>query len=263
MATSSPAASASEEKETKDNAQLVKELDESEKLVKKILFYKNPFDQLGVTPETSNDDIRRAFRKLSLKVHPDRCHCEGATEASMALSKALAIVQDSEQRKPYVELTIRARQKIRDDWERAGRAWRTRVSPSPSQNGTTAEEEEEEVWKEDEEYLYEVRRAIHTMILQIEDRQAAQKKVAKIEEEQLAEAEKKEEERAKQERERDRTWEKQRDLRVNDWRTFQKQMKQPPSKKARSMSGMAKPMRPPPVVRESRPGMQQMPQRRF
>ena len=74
------------------------------------------------------------------------------------------------------------------------------------------------------EYLYEVRRAVHTMILQIEDRQAAQKKVAKIEEQQAAEAEKKEEERAKQERDRDRKWEKQRDLRVNDWRSFQKQM---------------------------------------
>ena len=250
---------AKDEKKEEDSGEApkeVKELDESEKLVRKILFYKNPFDQLGVTPEMSNDEIRRTFRKLSLKVHPDRCHCEGATEAAMALSKALAVVQDSEQRKPYVELTIRARQKVRDDWERAGRAWRTRISAD-------GDEDDEKQWKEDEEYQYEVKRAVHTMILQIEDRQAAMKKVAEIEEKQAKEAMEQEEEREKQEHERDRKWEKQRDLRVNDWRAFQKQMKQPPNKKARTGGSMAKPLRPPPLVKEARPTAPHMESRRF
>ena len=234
------------------------ELSEAEKLVRKILFFKNPFDQLGVKPETSNDDVRKAFRRLALKVHPDRCRCEGATEATMALSKALAIVQDSEKRKPYVELMTRAHRTVSEAWQRAGRQWRTRVSPPPQQgqSGSSGacddDDDDEAVWKEDEEFVLEVQRAVHTMILMVEVREAAQKRVAKVEEE-LAKAEQaKEEQRCKQEAEREHRWAKQRDLRVNDWRAFQKQQKHQPAAK-RARTGMAKPIKPPPIVREQRP----------
>lgn len=32
----------------------------------------NPYELLGVTMESSEQDIRTAYRRLSLKVHPDR-----------------------------------------------------------------------------------------------------------------------------------------------------------------------------------------------
>lgn len=32
----------------------------------------NPYELLGVTLESSEQDIRTAYRKVSLKVHPDR-----------------------------------------------------------------------------------------------------------------------------------------------------------------------------------------------
>ena len=40
----------------------------------------NPYELLGVTMESSEQDIRTAYRRLSLKVHPDRvsphiCFC--------------------------------------------------------------------------------------------------------------------------------------------------------------------------------------------
>ena len=241
-----------EEKETG------KELDESEKLVRKILFLKNPFDQLGVAPETSNDAARRAFRRLSLKVHPDRCRCAGATEATMALSRALAVVTDAEQRKPYVELTVRARQHVRDAWARAGRPWRTRRPQDDSSKDSKDDEDEDEDagWVEDPEYVYEVQRAVHTMILQIEARDAAAKKVAKIEEEQARAEEAREQQRVRDEQARDHRWERQRDLRVRGWRAFQQQQQQ-------QHQPAAKRMRPPPLVRETRPAVPSEPPRHF
>lgn len=247
-----------------------KELDESEKLVRKILFLKNPFDQLGVAPETSNDAARRAFRRLALRVHPDRCRCAGATEASMALSRALAVVTDPEQRKPYVELTVRARQRVRDDWARAGRPWRTRRVPngeddskkgqnsSSNTNSSSYDDDDDDdeaggtgtEWVEDPEYAYEVQRAVHTMILQIEARDEAAKKVARVEEERARAEEEKEQQRARDEQARDHRWERQRDLRVRDWRAFQQQ--QPAAKRRRA-----------PLVRETRPSATSQPPRRF
>ena len=260
------------EKKEEGEEGTTKELDESEKLVRKILFLRNPFDQLGVAPETSNDAARRAFRRLALRVHPDRCRCAGATEAAMALSRALAVVTDAEQRKPYVELTVRARQHVRDAWARAGRPWRTRRpkegdgddNKNSSNSNTTAaatggnddeDEDDDTAWAEDPEYVYEVQRAVHTMILQIEARDAAAKRVAEVEAEHARAEEAREQQRVRDEQARDHRWERQRDLRVRGWRAFQQQQ-QPAAKRAR-------PLRPPPLVREARPAVPSEPPRHF
>ena len=63
--------------------------DPVEKLIKRILFLKNPFDQLESRPEMTKDQIRKQYRKLSLQVHPDRCKHPQAHDATAALSKAI------------------------------------------------------------------------------------------------------------------------------------------------------------------------------
>ena len=75
-----------------------------------------------------------------------------------------------------------------------------------------------------------------------------------------------EEQRSKDEAEREHRWAKQRELRVHDWRAFQKQQQQrqqgqPAAKRART--GMAQPTKAAPVVREKRqPGQEPNPGRR-
>ncbi|MBA0574408.1 hypothetical protein Golob_001616 [Gossypium lobatum] len=56
---------------------------------------------MGLEKSCSVDDIRKAYRKLSLKVHPDKNKAPGAEEAFKAVSKAFQCLSNEESRKKY------------------------------------------------------------------------------------------------------------------------------------------------------------------
>uniref|UniRef100_A0A5B7BAX7 Putative chaperone protein dnaJ 49 n=1 Tax=Davidia involucrata TaxID=16924 RepID=A0A5B7BAX7_DAVIN len=70
-------------------------------IVKEIKRKKDYYEILGVEKTCTVEDVRKAYRKLSLKVHPDKNKAPGAEEAFKAVSKAFQCLSDEEGRKKY------------------------------------------------------------------------------------------------------------------------------------------------------------------
>lgn len=59
------------------------------------------YNALGVSASASDDEIKRAYRKLALKYHPDKNKDPGAQEKFKEVSVAYEILSDSSKRKAY------------------------------------------------------------------------------------------------------------------------------------------------------------------
>nr|GEX88375.1 chaperone protein DnaJ 49-like [Tanacetum cinerariifolium] len=59
------------------------------------------YDILGVSKDCGFEDIRKAYLKLLLKVHPDKNKAPGSEEAFKKLSKAYQCLSDAKSRKKY------------------------------------------------------------------------------------------------------------------------------------------------------------------
>ena len=77
-----------------------KKIMESE-FISQILRSSNHYQVLGVSKSSSADEIKKAYRKLASKVHPDRCKEAKATEAFQKLSQAYQILSDENKRRIY------------------------------------------------------------------------------------------------------------------------------------------------------------------
>src|SRR4051794_26407927 len=63
--------------------------------------YQDYYKALGVPRDASTDDIRRAYRKLARKNHPDVNRDPGAEDRFKEISEAYEVLRDSESRAKY------------------------------------------------------------------------------------------------------------------------------------------------------------------
>ena len=62
---------------------------------------KDYYEVLGVPKDSSEKDLKGAYRKLAMKYHPDRSEEPDAEEKFKELSEAYAVLSDPEKRKKY------------------------------------------------------------------------------------------------------------------------------------------------------------------
>ncbi|KAK8682927.1 hypothetical protein V6N13_039006 [Hibiscus sabdariffa] len=75
--------------------------EEQIKIVKQIKGKKDHYEILGLEKTCSSEDVRKAYRKLSLKVHPGKNKAPGAEEAFKSVSEAFQCLSNEESRKKY------------------------------------------------------------------------------------------------------------------------------------------------------------------
>ncbi|KAG7516822.1 hypothetical protein JOB18_041212 [Solea senegalensis] len=62
---------------------------------------KDFYEILGVPKTASDEDLKKAYRKLALKFHPDKNFAPGATDAFKAIGNAYAVLSNAEKRQQY------------------------------------------------------------------------------------------------------------------------------------------------------------------
>ncbi|XP_041046317.1 dnaJ homolog subfamily B member 14 [Carcharodon carcharias] len=69
--------------------------------VQRIKRCKDYYEILGTSKDASDEDLKKAYRKLALKFHPDKNHAPGATEAFKAIGNAYAVLSNPAKRRDY------------------------------------------------------------------------------------------------------------------------------------------------------------------
>lgn len=54
-----------------------------------------------MTKEATDSEIKKAYKKLALQLHPDKNKAPGSAEAFKAIGNAVAVLTDAEKRKTY------------------------------------------------------------------------------------------------------------------------------------------------------------------
>ena len=66
------------------------------------------YDVLGVSPNVSDSDLKRAYKKKALEFHPDKNHDPGATEKFQQINEAYEILKDPQKRERYDKFGMEA-----------------------------------------------------------------------------------------------------------------------------------------------------------
>jgi len=181
----------------------------------------NPFEVLQVDPETSLEEAKKKFRRMSILVHPDKNpdDKERAQTAFDAVKRAWTVLEDKHTRAACMEIVEEARGRTKLNMEDKRRKLRKEGKPPNIE--------------EDDPLLFKKAVSILTMKLFADLERKRQANENKISEDAKKTREKEisEEEKRDQLKEFEKNWEESRQGRVNSWMDFKKGTKPGKEKK--------------------------------
>ncbi len=77
------------------------EEEERDRECEKIINKKDYYEILGVNKNSSEDDIRRAYKKLAVKFHPDKNSSKHSADAFKKVSHAFSVLSNPEKKRNY------------------------------------------------------------------------------------------------------------------------------------------------------------------
>lgn len=192
---------------------------ERENEVARILscFKLNPFEHLNLPFDSSLDDVKRQYRKLSLLVHPDKCKHPQAKDAFGALAKAQQLLLDPQEREYILSQVNNAREELR-----IKRKKELKKDSASKIKSLVDEGKFEHQYEQSKEVQQLLKLKVREILTEQEWRRRKMQMRISEEEGRLKKDEEETKEMWKRKREHEEQWEGTREQRVTSWRDFMK-----------------------------------------
>ncbi|PIN00636.1 putative molecular chaperone (DnaJ superfamily) [Handroanthus impetiginosus] len=180
-------------------------------------FKLNAFEYLNLPFDSSIDEVKRQYRKLSLLVHPDKCKHPQAKEAFGALAKAQQILLDPQERDYLLNQVNAAKEELR-----AKRKKQLKKDTATKLKSLVDEGKYEQDYERSEEFQQQLKLKVRELLTEQEWRRRKMQMRISEEEGRLKKDEEETKEMWKRKREHEEQWEGTREQRVSSWRDFMK-----------------------------------------
>ncbi|XP_073040498.1 J domain-containing protein spf31 isoform X1 [Primulina eburnea] len=180
-------------------------------------FKLNSFEHLNLPFDSSPDDVKKQYRKLSLLVHPDKCKHPQAKEAFAALAKAQQLLHDPQEREYLLNQVNSAKEEIR-----AKRKKQLKKDTATKLKSLVDEGKYEQEYERSDEFQQQLKLKVRELLTDQEWRRRKMQIRISEEEGRLKKDEEETKELWKRKREHEEQWEGTRENRVSSWRDFMK-----------------------------------------
>ncbi|EPS68208.1 hypothetical protein M569_06562 [Genlisea aurea] len=180
-------------------------------------FKLNAFEYLNLPFDSSMDDVKRQYRRLSLLVHPDKCNHPQAKDAFAALAKAQQILLDPQEREYLLNQVNAAKEELRSK-----RKKQLKKDTASKIKSMVDEGKYEQEYERSEEFRQQLILKVREILTEQEWRRRKMQMRISEEEGRLKKDEEETKELWKRKREHEEQWEGTREQRVSSWRDFMK-----------------------------------------
>ncbi|XP_039113771.1 dnaJ homolog subfamily C member 8 [Dioscorea cayenensis subsp. rotundata] len=196
----------------------VSEVERDNEVIRILACFKlNPFEHLNLSFDSSPEEVKKQYRKLSLMVHPDKCKHPQAKEAFGALAKAQQLLLDPQEREYLLSQINAAKEELR-----AKRRKELKKDNASKIKSLVDEGKYEHQYEQSPEFQQQLKMKVRDNLTGQEWRRRKMQMRISEEEGRLKKDEEETKEMWKRKREHEEQWEETREGRVSSWRDFMK-----------------------------------------